>query len=117
MSTLYDVLSVSPSATQEEIRTAYHAAVRRTHPDKGGAVADFRRVQDAWAALGDPVSRAAYDRSLEPKRAEPRGNPAETADVLIDLARKMGFLKPEESAHAKKAARSLTDLLDALRRR
>jgi DnaJ domain len=60
----YDVLGVSASATQAEVRAAYRAAARDHHPDAGGDAVRMRALNVAWAVLGDPVRRAAYDRAL-----------------------------------------------------
>jgi DnaJ domain len=60
----YDVLGVPASATQAEVRTAYRAAARDHHPDAGGDAGRMRALNVAWAVLGDPVRRAAYDRAL-----------------------------------------------------
>jgi hypothetical protein len=62
--THYDVLGVPPSATQAEVRAAYRAAARNHHPDAGGDPGSMRALNRAWAVLGDPVRRAAYDRTL-----------------------------------------------------
>jgi hypothetical protein len=60
----YDVLGVPASATQAEVRAAYRAAARDHHPDAGGDPGRMRALNVAWAVLGDPVRRAAYDRAL-----------------------------------------------------
>jgi hypothetical protein len=60
----YEVLGVSASATQAEVRAAYRAAARNHHPDAGGDASRMRALNVAWAVLGDPVRRAAYDRAL-----------------------------------------------------
>jgi hypothetical protein len=60
----YDVLGVPADATQAEVRAAYRAAARDHHPDAGGDAARMRALNVAWAVLGDPVRRAAYDRTL-----------------------------------------------------
>ena len=61
----YAVLGVDASATQEEIRKAYRALVRRYHPDANpspDSVEIFRQIRGAYEVLGDPVKRRAYDR-------------------------------------------------------
>jgi curved DNA-binding protein CbpA len=67
----YAVLGVRRGASAEEVRRAYLALARRHHPDahaEGGAAAraaSERRMQEvnaAWAVLGDPGRRAAFDR-------------------------------------------------------
>jgi hypothetical protein len=60
----YNVLGVPATATPAEVRAAYRAAARDHHPDAGGDPARMRAVNVAWAVLGDPVRRAAYDRTL-----------------------------------------------------
>jgi DnaJ domain len=60
----YQVLGVPPSATPAEVRAAYRAAARNHHPDAGGDPGRMRALNVAWAVLGDPVRRAAYDRAL-----------------------------------------------------
>jgi curved DNA-binding protein CbpA len=69
---LYEVLDVGPSASMDELRAAHRRAVRALHPDSrdptlpaGDADAALRLVNDAWAVLGDPHRRAAYDSGLE----------------------------------------------------
>ena len=72
MPSWYEVLGVSTRASTEELRTAHRAAVLALHPDTRAsdvpaAEADeaLRLVHDAWAVLGDPARRAAYDEGLE----------------------------------------------------
>jgi curved DNA-binding protein CbpA len=60
--TPYEVLGVSASATDREIRVAYRRLLRRTHPDVGGNATQFHAVQIAWERIGNPAARAAYDR-------------------------------------------------------
>ncbi|MEO6200652.1 MAG: DnaJ domain-containing protein [Cryobacterium sp.] len=60
--TPYEVLGVSPTASQEELRRAYRRLLRRTHPDVGGSAEQFHAVQIAWERVGDPRRRSDYDR-------------------------------------------------------
>jgi DnaJ-class molecular chaperone len=68
---LYVVLGVPREATAAEIAHAYRALVRRHHPDtrsQAGSPPEqdpdrqLQQVQEAYAVLGDPRARAAYDR-------------------------------------------------------
>lgn len=72
MATLYDVLGVSPRASQDEVRRAYHDLVRSLHPDHHqGRSPDATRlheVNEAWRVLRDPATRSSYDRSIAGKR-------------------------------------------------
>jgi hypothetical protein len=72
--THYDTLGLSPAATPEEVRAAYLAGARRFHPDHHGGPDAARRMQEvnaAWAVLGDPDARAAYDAQLTPVEPPP----------------------------------------------
>jgi len=61
---LYELLGVAPEAHFEEIKSAYRAMVRRTHPDSNGGNGHtelFKRVRQAYETLSDPQARSAYD--------------------------------------------------------
>jgi molecular chaperone DnaJ len=61
----FAILEVTSGATPEEVRSAYRRLVKEFHPDhyEGGSE-HFRQIQEAYAVLGDPVRRRAYEKSL-----------------------------------------------------
>ena len=65
----YAVLGVARDASVDEIRQAYVALARSTHPDVRGADPDaaeqMRRINLAWETLSDTAARAAIDRQLK----------------------------------------------------
>lgn len=67
--TYYDILGISRSADQKEIRRAYLKASLKHHPDKNpddmeGAKLRFIEIGRAHDVLKDPTERAKYDREL-----------------------------------------------------
>ncbi|KAF8502563.1 DnaJ-domain-containing protein, partial [Hysterangium stoloniferum] len=69
---LYDVLSVSPSATANELKSAYRRLALLHHPDKHAASSvegqkdastRFQQVGFAYAVLGDEKRRKKYDET------------------------------------------------------
>jgi len=86
-STPYEVLEVSPSASDNELRRAYRQMLRRTHPDVGGSAAKFHAVQVAWESIGNPQNRAAYDRGRFDGRDGTGGGQAYSASAGASAAR------------------------------
>ncbi len=66
---LYDVLGVSKTAGDDEIKKAYRKLAREYHPDKnpGDAEAEarFKDVNQANEVLSDPKVRAEYDQARD----------------------------------------------------
>lgn len=64
----YDLLGVSPSATQAQIKTAYYKQSFAYHPDRNRgseeATERFTEISEAYAVLGNKGLRKKYDRGL-----------------------------------------------------
>lgn len=62
---LYDVLGVAKTASDDQLRKAYMKLSRKVHPDKNSAPSAqdaFKRLGHAYATLSDAEKRKDYDR-------------------------------------------------------
>lgn len=96
----YALLGVEATASADELRRAYHARCLKLHPDKvepdERSSAEFHKVRDAWALLGDPISRRAHDEGAR-RRTEHLEAEQSAADVVgFDEMRCAGPDSPRE---------------------
>nr|XP_061828096.1 dnaJ homolog subfamily C member 30, mitochondrial-like [Nerophis lumbriciformis] len=64
----YDILKVSPNATQAQIKTAYYKQCLVHHPDKNPgdeeSVRRFSEISEAYSVLGNHALKRKYDQGL-----------------------------------------------------
>ena len=62
----YEVLGVSKTATQDELKKAYRKLARKYHPDlnkdNAEAAEKFKECNEAYSVLSDEQKRAQYDQ-------------------------------------------------------
>lgn len=62
----YEILGISRTATEVEIKKAYRQKAIEYHPDKNPgdkqAEENFKEAAEAYEVLSDPEKRARYDR-------------------------------------------------------
>ena len=112
----YAALGLKPSATLQEIKTAYRVLARRLHPDANaapGAAERFRQVQEAYEILSDPTQRQQYLASLKGKGKGEGGQDNEVSQILtaeVQFQKGEALLKKKEYARALEQFRWALDL-------
>ncbi|KAJ2357092.1 hypothetical protein IWW50_004378 [Coemansia erecta] len=92
----YELLGVSPTATDSEIRSAYMEKALAAHPDRNPsptATHEFQQVADAYYTLSDRSRRAAYDEARPNKGPSAQAAHADADSVFGDVFEDM--LRPE----------------------
>jgi curved DNA-binding protein CbpA len=106
----YEVLQVHRRAEADVIHAAYRVLARKYHPDSGsGDATRMAAITEAWAILGDPDRRSAWDaqaarlhtrRSTDRKSTMPppgqpdrraAANGAQGSGTVIDFGRYAGW--------------------------
>ena len=91
----YLILGVSRDASQRQIKAAWRRLAKEYHPDHfGPECGPFLDIQEAHAILGDPGSRAAYDRRLEATAPRPAATRHPPAEPLIPGRGARGAVQP-----------------------
>lgn len=77
MKNYYDILGVTKSASEDDIKKAFRKLAHKYHPDKkGGDEQKFKEVSEAYAVLSDKKKRNEYDtygRSFNGAAGGPQG--------------------------------------------
>jgi curved DNA-binding protein CbpA len=110
--THYEILGVPRTASEREIKMAYHRLARKYHPDKAGKEQsgemerEFELISNAYNTLKDREKRAAYDRTLEGSSPPERGNaPTPPAQPAASADNSSG--KTQSAAAAEKSRLSI----------
>jgi curved DNA-binding protein CbpA len=87
--THYDILGIEQTATLEEIKAAFKVLAKKYHPDINPKTAEkFKKINEAYSILTNPLERRKYDESLQGDDLESIFKNA-TEEELDDFIRKM----------------------------
>lgn len=89
----YELLEVSRSATDAEIKKAYRKLAMKYHPDRNigdsSSEEKFKEIQNAYSILSDKQKRSAYDQyghaGVDPSRGGGAGGFGGFGDVFEDI--------------------------------
>uniref|UniRef100_A0A8C8HG20 Uncharacterized protein n=1 Tax=Oncorhynchus tshawytscha TaxID=74940 RepID=A0A8C8HG20_ONCTS len=83
---LYDILGVSPSASENELKKAYRKLAKEYHPDKNPDAGDkFKEISFAYEVLTNPEKKELYDRYGEQGLREGGGGGAGMDDIFSHI--------------------------------
>ena len=58
----YELLGVSKSASEKDLKSAFKKKAMQYHPDKGGDPDKFKQINEAYQVLSDTQKRQMYDQ-------------------------------------------------------
>lgn len=103
MKNYYDILGVKSTAEPDEIKRAYRKLASQHHPDKGGDVAKFQEIEEAYRTLSDPQKRQQYDNPM-PNFGGFGGGPGMQGfdfDTIFDIFGARFGQNPQRPRHAR----------------
>ncbi len=111
-------LGLLPPYAEEDVRMAYHEKAKRAHPDRGGSVEEFRRLQEAFEQATEYAKFRASRRLWLATQVE---RYTEHEQVVAEINRRGGAVEIEHIDWLKRSIgedfAQLTDRLRAIRLR
>lgn len=118
----YEILGVSKTATESEIKSAFRKLAKKYHPDvskEPDAEAKFKEAQEAYAVLSDSQKRAQYDQFGHSAFTNGQGGFSgfegfdfgSMSDIFEDLFGGFGFSNSRGSRRSSNGPRTGNDVL------
>ena len=111
----YTVLGLDPSATDDEIKSAYRRAIHESHPDRHDNAAHVeeraRKLNEAKRVLLDPASRRAFDLERSVREAARRTATSQAPWRRADPPRPPASRPPAASRAQHEAAKQVTGVV------
>lgn len=109
----YDILGISPTASESELKKAYRKLALKYHPDKNPDAGDkFKEISQAYEILSDPKKREQYDRFGEEGMKEGGGEGFSSPMDIFDMFFGGGRRQRERNTRTKNIVQSLKVTLD-----
>ena len=87
----YDILGLSPKATQSDIKIAYRQNAIKLHPDKpSGDTEKFKKLSEAYETLSDSDKRQQYDNFGKDGNNMNNGNNGNHFDIFSQMFGQFG---------------------------
>lgn len=89
--TYYELLEITPGASDDEVKRAYRRLALQYHPDRPGllnrraAEMRFRQINEAYAHLKNAEKRMRYNDALRAKNDNARKSPPSFWDAISDI--------------------------------
>lgn len=109
--TYYDILNVSRTATNEDIKNAFRNLAKKFHPDlnkETGSEEIFKIIQEAYEVLSDETKRREYDKTIL--------DPKEELHRLADELKRKSAANPQPLSFFDKICLNKYEILDNIRK-
>ncbi|WOL02473.1 hypothetical protein Cni_G11192 [Canna indica] len=102
----YEILSVNPSADEEELKKQYRKLALQLHPDKNksiGAEGAFKLISEAWSVISDENRKMAFDQMRNANSFQNKSSQQNTDNSVHSSAN--GFYTFSKTTRSSKRAR------------